>query len=169
MLAVVSDASPLIYLAHLGRFDLLSHVFSVVIVPPAVWAEVAERGAGLEGSHLLRASVAAGWVVVEGPSGASLPDPALAELGAGEQQAIQLAWEKHATLIIDDAQGRLIAQQLGLKLSGTLGVLVEAKRRGLLAHVRPEVDRLLAETNFRVSTVIRDHILRLAGESNTTP
>lgn len=164
MPAVISDASPLIYLTHLGRFALLGELHGSVLIPPAVWREVGERGAQRTEGRMLRAAVDAGWIKIEAPAAVAPADPALEQLGAGEREAIQLAFEKHATLIIDEAEGRAVALQLGIKLSGTLGVLVEAKRRGLLTQVRPEVERLIGETTFRVSEKVRQHILQLAGE-----
>ena len=164
MPAVISDASPLIYLTHLGRFALLRELHGCVLIPPAVWREVGERGAPRAEGRTLRAAVDEGWIKIESPSSVPPAAPALAQLGAGEREAIQLAFERHATLIIDEAEGRAVALQLGIKLSGTLGVLVEAKRRGLLTRVRPEVERLIGETTFRLSENVRQHILQLAGE-----
>jgi uncharacterized protein len=164
MPAVISDASPLIYLTHLGRFALLREIYESVLIPPAVWKEVGERGAQRLEGRTLAAAISEGWVKIEAPQFAP-PHTALAKLGAGEREAIQLAFEKHATLLIDEANGRAIALQLGISLSGTLGVLAEAKRRKLIPLVRPELNRLLNETNFRVSEVIRQHVLQLADEA----
>ena len=164
MPAVISDASPLICLTHLERFALLREIYQSVLIPPAVWTEVGERGAQRVEGRTRAAAVAEGWISREAPRETTLAHAEMAKLGAGEREAIQLAFERRATLLIDDAQGRAVALRLGIALSGTLGVLAEAKRRGLIPLVRPEVDRLLAETNFRVSEAIRRHVLKLAGE-----
>jgi len=163
MPAVISDASPLIYLTHLGRFGLLRDIYEWLLIPPAVWTEVGQRGAERLEGKTLAAAVSEQWIKIEAPQ-SSPAHPALATLGAGEREAIQLAYEKHATLLIDEAEGRAVALELGIALSGTLGVLAEAKRRRLIPLVRPEMDRLLNETNFRVSEAIRQHVLQRAGE-----
>lgn len=164
MPAVVSDASPLIYLCHLGHFEFLRDIYRTVLVPPAVWMEVGERGAHRPEGQALKAGAEAGWIQVTAPSSDALVDPALLFLGPGEREAIQLAYERSALLLIDEADGRNIALRLGIQLTGTLGVLVEAKKKRLLAGVRPAVERLISETSFRVSDQLRQHILRLAGE-----
>ncbi len=88
------------------------------------------------------------------------------ELGRGETDALRLALESPSgglTLILDDWRARETAGKLGLKFTGTLGVLLEAKRAGLLAEVKPHLDRLDA-LGFRVAVETRLAVLRLAGE-----
>lgn len=82
----------------------------------------------------------------------------------GEAEAIALAMMRQpALLLMDDGPGRRAARQQGLVMTGTLGVLVEAKRRGVLGAVRPALDALLA-TRFRCSQGVPAEVLRLAGE-----
>ncbi len=166
MPAVVSDSSPLVYLTRLGEFELLHRLYESVLVPEAVWREVAVDGRGLPESDSLRAAIETGWIKVERPSGswdeAGLPR---GHLGPGEIEAMLLARERGLPLIVDETEGREAARRLGLQTTGTLGVLVRAKEHGLIANVRPYVDRLRAETNFRISRAVYDHILSLAGET----
>lgn len=164
MPAVVSDASPLIYLCHLGHFRFLRDIYGTVLVPPTVWIEVGERGAHRPEGQALKAGVETGWIQVTAPASETLADPALLHLGSGEREAIQLAYERRALLLIDEADGRIIALRLGIQITGTLGVLLEAKEKKLLTGVRPAIERLVNETNFRVSDQVRQHILRLARE-----
>lgn len=168
MLAVVSDSSPLLYLTRLGRFDLLRQLYEGVFIPNAVWREVAIEGATRPEGMNVKLAVTAGWLKVESVAGTSLPqDPAYLELGDGEREAIALARNKNALLIIDETEGREVARRLGVRITGTLGILVEAKLRGLIPKVRPELDRLKDESNFRFTEELFVMALRNAGEEET--
>lgn len=149
MLAVVSDSSPLVYLAALGRFGLLRTIYDRVLIPTAVWEEVAVQGGVRAEAELLRQARAEGWVHVEQVVG-TIP-VAMKKLDEGEREAILLAKSNDALLIIDEARGRAVAEELGVTCTGTIGVLVEAKLRGLIPSLRPELERLRAQSNFRFS------------------
>jgi predicted nucleic acid-binding protein len=89
-----------------------------------------------------------------------LPNAELAFLGLGEQEAIQLAEERHADLLLmDERKGRLEAKRRGLRTTGTLGVLLSA---GELSLIEPAsaYRRLLTETSFRASAALEAHFLR---------
>ena len=166
MPAVVSDTSPLIYLSWIGHFDLLRGLYGTVLIPTAVWNEMIHQSAAQTGARELDAAVAAGWIKVEvvreNPKLVAL---AAGQIDAGELNAISLAHEHHAILIMDDLDGRLIARQLGVEVTGTLGVLTRAKREALIPALRPVVLRLMHETNFRLAPDIVDSALADVGES----
>ena len=167
MLAVVCDSSPLIYLSKLGQFGLLRRVYDAVFAPPAVWQEVAVGGAGRLESGNLKQAVAEGWIRVEPPKELSrLADGFPKEMGLGEREAIALAYEKRAVLVTDDGLGRRAGAALGLEVTGTIGVLIRAKLHGKLAAVRPLIERLKSETNFRISNDLYRETLGIAGESS---
>jgi predicted nucleic acid-binding protein len=89
-----------------------------------------------------------------------------ASLDPGESEAIVVASEIHADLLlIDEASGREIARRMGIRLTGLLGVLLEAKRRGIVPALAAELDRLQQVTTFRIRPEVRLEVLRLAGES----
>lgn len=127
---VVADSSPLIGLCRIGRFELLRTVFGRVIVPEAVWREIVLDGRGRPGTEELQR---ASWFEVV-PVRTNLPAVAVLELGLdrGEAEAIAVAQELNAdVLLMDEKLGRATAKQLGLTVTGIVGVLIAAKRRSL--------------------------------------
>ena len=87
-----------------------------------------------------------------------------ARLGAGEAEAIAIATEvPNAILVMDDAEGRRAARELGLRVTGLLGALVEAKARGLLSAIGPVLDELVA-AGFWISDAMRATVLRSVRE-----
>lgn len=160
MAEVVSNTSPLLYLHQLGKLDLLPALYSQVLVPASV---VEELDAGRAAGHDVPNIAALPWArVVSSPTLALL---ALAtDLGKGEAEAIAIAHERNALLILDDGLARRHAKLVGVTLTGTLGVLVKAKTAGHLSEVAPVVSRL-TELGFRLSDQTRDAVLKLANES----
>ncbi|MBI2926979.1 MAG: DUF3368 domain-containing protein [Verrucomicrobia bacterium] len=165
MLAVVCDSSPLIYLSKLEHFRLLRVLYDAVLVPPAVWREVAIGGEGFAESANLKAAVTEGWIRIECPTEAEEAAEFPEELGLGEIEAILLARERKAVLVTDDALGRSVAESLGVEVTGTIGVLIGAKRQGQLSAVKPLIDRLKQQTNFRMSNALYQRALQIAGEA----
>ena len=158
---VVSDTSPLQYLHQLGLLELLPRLVGRVTVPQAV---VDELEAGRTLGHNLPDVTSLGWVGVRAP--ASTQHVASPDLGRGEIEVLALALELSkggSVVIIDDAKAREAAVRFGLKLTGTLGVLLDAKRAGLIAAVEPQLDRLDA-LGFRLAPHTRAAVLKLAGE-----
>jgi uncharacterized protein len=157
---VVSNTSPLQYLHQLGLLDLLPRLVGRVTVPQAV-ADELEAGRLL--GHDLPDVTSLAWVTVSTPASQHVTSP---ELGRGELDVLSLALELptgEAVVIIDDAKAREAAGRLGLKFTGTLGVLLDAKRAGLIPALRPHLDRLDA-LGFRLERQTRAAVLRLAGE-----
>ena len=158
---VVSDAGPLIYLASVGHLALLQDLFGRVVVPRQVWDEVVGAGTGRPGSA---AVAAASWIDVRTPSSSSLTERLLRILDAGEAAAIGLCHELRAELLLcDDLEARRVAAAEGIRVVGTLGLLVRGKRAGLLEVVGPILNAMLA-LGLRVSPDLVDATLALAGE-----
>ena len=91
--------------------------------------------------------------------------PLVTDLGPGETEVLMLALEATAAImILDDALAQQVAERLNLKLTGTLGLLLDAKRAGLIPAIAPVVDQLQA-LRFRLAEYTRLAILKLAGEA----
>lgn len=165
MAAVVSDASPLVHLAAIRRFELLKLLYSELFVPRAVWEEVTVAGKGRPGSAELSQSTNEGWIRLMVPTPASMAREELRNLDAGEAEALALALDLRAEIVLlDELRGRAAARQLGLRAIGTLGVLIEAKRRGLVSSFRAELERLGRDSQMQLSEEIKHLAIRMAGE-----
>jgi len=161
----VADSSVIIHLAGIGQFDLLRQLHGSLLVPPAVWEEVVVQGPGRPGAHELTAAVADGWITVA-KSSSSVQLPAdRPTLHSGESEAIVLAASHAGTLVLmDEAAGRAVAQSLGVPVTGTVGVLIAAKRSGLIGQLKPLLEQLRNPGGFRLSAAVFQHALALVGE-----
>jgi predicted nucleic acid-binding protein len=157
----VVNTSPLQYLHQVGRLTLLPALVGHVLVPPAVISELSDgRALGVD----LPDPAALAWVTVRSPSHASGLLPSLT-LGPGETEVIALTLEcGDAVAVLDDRIARQAAQSLGLRVTGTLGLLLDAKYAGLIPIVAPVLDELQAR-RFRLAPQTRAAILKLAGEA----
>lgn len=134
----VSDTGPLIALGRLDLLWVLAHSFSQVQVPVAVLAECLAQP-GFADAVSIKKACDAGQLTV------CVAEPVSAShLGAGERSAIGKALAIDAVLLVDDLAARRHAQSLGLKVVGTLGVLVHAKRKRLLPSIAASVEQLRA-------------------------
>lgn len=157
---VIVNASPLIGLYRAGLESLLWRMWGELLVPNAVWREVADAG---KTDRAALALPGATWAKRVSTANVA-PLVAAWDLGDGESEVLTLAMEhENARVILDDAQARKCAQTLGLRLSGTGGVLVLAKRRGLIPSVAAALDSL-AEVGFRLSPATAACLKAHAGE-----
>jgi predicted nucleic acid-binding protein len=159
----VSNASPLIVFSRIGELNLIGRAYGTVLVPPAVWREVVEEGADRPGA----AGVAGvDWLrrVDVAPSG--LLTRMRPRLGAGEAEAIALASERAGTipLLLDDLDGRRVAGELRLPVVGSAGVLVAAKKLGLIESARPLLAELRSAGLYLSDRVFTDALV-LVGEA----
>lgn len=158
----ICNTSPFQYLHQVGHLGILPALAGPVIVPRAVREEIEiGRAAGYDLPDL----GALPWVAIRQP--ASWPAlPLAADLGQGEAAVLALALEaKSSVVILDDGVARRAAELLNLPLTGTLGLLVDAKKKGLIPSVSTVLDEL-NRLRFRVSPGTRLTVLRLAGESD---
>jgi predicted nucleic acid-binding protein len=140
---VVSDTSPLHYLILCGAVEILPRLFKQVVIPPTVFLELQQPNTPARVKQWADALPA--WLTVRKPSALKLT----LDVDAGELEAICLAQEIHATAVLmDDRAGRAAAQQCGLAVVGTIGLLEQAAVRGLLDL--PEAIARLQQTNARL-------------------
>jgi len=160
-LRVVCNTSPLILLAKIHRLGLLTQLCDEAIIPASVLEEVkAKPGEEAKQVQILLQSqnFRLRKATKRTLDGLSL------DLGAGEREAIALALEVTADLVIlDDQQGRRVAYEKGLSVTGTLGILIEARERGMIPSVRCELDRLI-EAGMWIDEAFYHRILQEFGE-----
>jgi uncharacterized protein len=158
--AAISNTGPLIALAKVQRLGLLTLLFGEILIPKAVAAELTAGPGFLAGSDILTTR---GFRVVEcqRETGGLLR----AELDLGEASVIQLARENPlAEVLIDEKKARRLAESVyGLRLLGTGGLLLRAKRRRLIAEVKPLFEQM-RKNGYFVSDRLVGGILRAAAE-----
>ncbi|MCS7066813.1 MAG: DUF3368 domain-containing protein [Fimbriimonadales bacterium] len=160
---VVSNTSPITNLHAIGELSLLRRLYGQIIIPPAVQAELMEGVARGDHPDL---ETEWDWILVRVPTPSALLETLLAQLDAGEVEAIALARELSADLLLmDERVGRRVAVQQGLKVTGVLGVLLDAKEAGYIVAVRPLLERLWLQAGFWIGAELYAEALRLAGES----
>ncbi len=160
---IVSDTSPIIGLAKVGRLDLLKSLTGAVLIPPFVHRELFGKTGG-ETSQIeeaLKNFVKVVTIDIVDSSVAAILD----ELDEGERQAIALALclGKDVLLLIDDYAGRQAAKKLHLTFTGLVGLLLSAKEKGVVAQVRPLIEGL-REAGYWLSDEIMEIAKELARE-----
>jgi len=158
---VISNSSPLVNFSSLGQLDLLRQLYGEIVIPEAVHQEVVVGGRGYPGRAALKQ---ANWIVRELVNDRTAV-AALHPLGRGEAEAIILAVENPGSLLLmDDRRGRLTALNMGVNIIGTVGVLLLAKKKGLIPVIAPEIERLQTHVGFRRREDLKIRVLQEAGE-----
>ncbi len=147
---IISDTSCLILLHRIGELELLHKVFDTIVITQTIadeWNQPIPY-----------------WVKIENPVSQTQQLILQTTLDKGEASAIALALEKrNCLLIIDERKGRKLARLLQIDITGTLGVLAEAKRLGLVNATRPLLDAM-QQTDFRLSENLIAKFLKQVGE-----
>jgi len=147
---ILSDTSCLIILGKIGELKLSHRVFGEIVVTSDVADEY--------GSRLPE------WISIQNPHNKNYQQILEASVDKGEASAIALAVELNdCLLIIDDLKGRNLAEQLGINITGTFGVIVEAKSSGVINSVKPILAKIKT-TDFRLSDDLEKKVLFKAGE-----
>lgn len=159
MSKVIVNSTPIIILSEIGRLSLLNNLFDNVIIPDAVYNEIKVKHDSVYRQLLLAMT----WIKVcnvEKSSNLSFK----ARLHAGEIEVIKLGViYPDSLLILDDNAAKNTAKALGLKVTGTLGILIQAKEKKLIDNVKPYIDKML-KAGFYVSSEIITMVLNIAGE-----
>jgi predicted nucleic acid-binding protein len=149
-------------LIRIQQLNLLEQLFGNVVIPDQV-AEEMEAGKHVLGPW--RQAPGADALIVKAPLDGPFLRQLLVQLDAGEAAAIALAVETGASLLLmDELDGRKVARLHGLQITGTLGVLLEAKRHGYVREIRPLLDAL-ERASFRISAALKQQVLVAAGET----
>ena len=151
---VVSDTSSISALLRIGHADLLQRLYGEVLIPEAVRDEL-----------LVFFPKVPEFLHCRHVSDPGKVKRLCGELDLGEAEAIALAHEMRAdVLLIDELDGRRIAKREGIPIIGLMGVLAYAKIEGLVVSIRPLIDKLENEADFRFSAELKQDTLRLANE-----
>jgi uncharacterized protein len=159
---VISDTTAIIHLSRIRALHLLKDLYGEIIIPEAVYDELLRNGRSQPGAFEV---TNASWIKVEPVRNPAVVHKLRAGLDLGESEAIALAIEKNAdVLIIDEVAGRSVARQLGQRIIGMVGILLLAKKDGIIAEIWTYLDAL-DRTGFRLSKQVRDVALSQAGEA----
>ena len=147
---IISDTSCLILLDKIGELNLLNKLFGQITITQEIAEEFKNE--------------LPDWFKIESPANKTYQKILEASLDRGEASAIAYAIEQSdCLLIIDDHKGRKYAEQLGIKITGTLGVIVDAKLNGLINSVKPLLERIKA-TDFRLTADLERRTLEKSNE-----
>ena len=152
---VVSDTSPILNLAAASKLYLLRDLYADIVIPPAVEHELLRNGVQLEPS----------WTRVVAAEDQNEVAALLDQLDPGEAEAIVVAGElKAGLLLVDEKRGRRVALDRGLEVTGLLGVLAEAKARGLILRCQPVLEEMIRVAGFWIGEELKTRYLGGLGE-----
>jgi predicted nucleic acid-binding protein len=147
---VIADTSCLIVLSNIKELGLLQKLYGNIITTPDIARQFAE--------HL------PDWVIIKAPADHQKQQILALQVDNGEASAIVLALEMPGnTIILDDLQARKLAEQLGISITGTLGIIIKAKLNGLIPSIKPILNKI-KQTNFRISPSLEAAALNEANE-----
>ncbi len=147
---IISDTSCFIILTNIGELDLLQKTYGEVITTIEVATEYGQT--------------LPDWVVIKAATNKYTRQILELQIDKGEASAIALALENpESTIILDDYKARKVAEQLGLDITGTIGVIIKAKLRGIIQSIKPYLEKM-SKTDFRISDELKILALKEAGE-----
>jgi hypothetical protein len=161
----ISNSSVLIALSSIEQLHLLTQRFpDGILIPQAVWYEVVATGAERAGA----VEVAAGlniWLSIQEAENKTLISVLQQDLDQGEAEAIALILEQPSeALLLDEKKARQVARRMSLPVLGTLGLLIWAKRQGVIVNLQEQLDALRTVAKFRLSQQVYDEALKQVGE-----
>jgi uncharacterized protein len=160
----VSNTSPLSNLASIGRLPLLKSQFSEIWIPPAVVRELEAHPDPVALAAIQDAHREARIKPAPAPP-SHLLNVLLLHLDRGEAEAIALAAHLKADMVlIDEQEGRQLAAEAGLSVTGVLGILLRAKQTGQIPALKPEIQSLRDKARFFIAPALEARLLAAAGE-----
>ena len=156
---VISDTSPITNLLQIDQLDLLWLLYQTIIVPESVYEELIVIHS--QAKHVKTTE----WIKIHSIDNVELYQELLQKVDRGEAEAMVLALELQADLLIIDEQiGRSVAEDLGINITGVLGILVKAKEEGLIQEVRVYMEQLRDKAAFRIHPNLFGAILKMVDE-----
>lgn len=156
---IVSDATPLIYLARVGRLHILKELFEKVFIEDEVKREVVDKGKeeGAADSVTIEECINDGWIIVKKVKNKK----EFKGIHRGEANSLLLAKELNTGILIDEEDARIVARSFGLEARGTLYVLKEGNRQGIISKKETIkiLDNILKE-GFRLSAHIYSEFIK---------
>ena len=147
---IISDTSCFIILNNIGELELLHKVYGMIITTIDIATEYGEP--------------LPDWVEIMKVTDIYKQQLLELQIDKGESSAIALALEiPNSTIILDDNKARKIASQLGILYTGTIGVIIKAKLKGIIPTIKPILEKI-KNTNFRLSMEIEIQALKEANE-----
>ena len=147
---VIADTSCLIVLSNIKELGLLQKLYGNIITTPDIARQFAEN--------------LPDWVIIKAPADHQKQQILALQVDVGEASTIVLALEMPGnTIILDDLQARKLAEQLGISITGTLGIIIKAKLNGLIPSIKPILNKI-KQTNFRISPSLEAAALNEANE-----
>lgn len=147
---VISDTTCLIILTKINEIEILSKLYSQVLTTDEVQKEFGQP--------------LPVWIEIKSPKDKSKLHLIEQQIDKGEASAIALALEiPECTIILDDLKARKVAESYGLKITGTLGILIKARNTGVIKSIKPYLEKI-KNTDFRLTDEIENEVLKQAGE-----
>ena len=153
---LIADSSVIIAFQAVDRLDVLRSLFGEILIPDAVYKEV----------FAVEKKKAPAFIKVVKLKNREVFNTLFLQLGAGESEVIALALEKKTDKVaIDDKLARRTAEKLGLKVIGTVGIVLLAKEKKLVPKVKGVLDAMMKKISFRLSDAVVEKTLKAAGEA----
>ena len=154
---IICNASPLIFLSKIDRLDLLNSLFDEVLVPVEAWNEATKKSDNT--TKALEELKSSGKISMFTVKNGQAVSAMIGRLHRGEVEVIVGAGEVEIShVILDDGYARNKAKQMGLFVTGTLGVLLAGHQKGLIADLNIEINKL-RNVGFRISDSIVDRMM----------
>ena len=162
MRRVIVNSTPIIVLCNIGLLDILKALYAEICIPEAVYREVTEK----DDSACQVLKTALNWIHVEKIANQSDKKMYKAKLHDGEVEVMILAQEgvRADLVILDDNAAKKTAKYLGLTVTGTLGILLKAKKAGIIPVIAPVLEEI-KKNGFYISGTVERIVLDEAGES----
>ncbi|MDZ4286982.1 MAG: DUF3368 domain-containing protein [Prosthecobacter sp.] len=157
---IISNTTPLINFAAIGRMDVLQALFGNLVIPPAVRNELEAKSILFPNSARIHDLPN---ISIKAPADRLLVGSLAARVHGGEAECLALE-HPGSLVLLDDLAARELAATNGILFTGTLGCVARAKQRGLFPAIEPVLDDLRTKARFWISDRLAEHVLRSAGE-----